>query len=183
ADRRPIWEISYLFEEREIAREEFDVGSIVIRTECMVEELTVPELLGLITRMGMVVDTEYPPLDVTLVGELEYIEPPENLVLLTTDVTDDIKRRYNLILVGGGGIVAGTNQVANPLVKELTEAGKTTIDYTTLDHPRIEYISDPWGKGKDVIIVAGRDRDQTVIAVNKLRQMVINMAKERVEKR
>ena len=80
--------------------------------------------------------------------------------LITTDeaLTENVARNNNLILVGG--------PVANRLVAGLVQRGQSRFDWYT-SPGEIEYV--PNGLyGRDVIIVAGADREKTRAAVLKL---------------
>jgi len=82
---------------------------------------------------------------------------PEALVKLDESITPAMKTSYNLILIGG--------PVANSLVMELVDLGVTEYAFweTATDGACVLIDSDDaWGR--DVLIVAGADRDATAAA-------------------
>ncbi|HPR41789.1 MAG TPA: S-layer protein [Candidatus Methanofastidiosa archaeon] len=82
---------------------------------------------------------------------------PEALIQLDEAVNASLKNTYNLILIGG--------PVANSLVQELVDLSLTTYEQwenaTTGD---LELIEDAYADGRDVLIVAGSDREATAMA-------------------
>ncbi|KYC45143.1 MAG: S-layer protein precursor [Candidatus Methanofastidiosum methylothiophilum] len=83
---------------------------------------------------------------------------PQKLITTDQALTENVARNNNLILVGG--------PVANRLVAGLVQRGQSRVDWYTSPGD-IEYI--PNGLyGRDVIIVAGADREKTRAAVLKL---------------
>jgi len=95
---------------------------------------------------------------------------PMSIVVNDDEVTQTMKIGYNLILVGGPGLVVCVGaepQVANTLTKELIDQGLSTLDWAT-SLGEYEYIPNAFAEGKDVIIVAGADREATRYAVKTL---------------
>ena len=82
---------------------------------------------------------------------------PESLVKLDESIDAAMKNTYNLVLIGG--------PVANALVQELVDLGKTTFEqWENATEGDLEMIDDAYAVGKDVLIVAGSDRDATAAA-------------------
>ena len=95
---------------------------------------------------------------------------PMSIVVNDDEVTQTMKIGYNLVLVGGPGLVVCVGaepQVANTVVKELLDQGLSTIDWDT-SLGEYELIADAFVEGKDVLIVAGADREATRYAVKTL---------------
>jgi S-layer protein (TIGR01564 family) len=67
-----------------------------------------------------------------------------------------MKQEYNLVLIGG--------PVANTIVQELVDLGKTTFEKWDTSEGELELIADAFADGKHVLIVAGKDRDATTMA-------------------
>jgi len=90
------------------------------------------------------------------------VDIPETITLLDSEVTPEITNRYNLILVGGPKV--------NDLVYALRTLGKSTVAYEELGpgNGAIEWIEDAFVEGKDVLIVAGYDREGTRAAAIEL---------------
>jgi len=65
----------------------------------------------------------------------------------------------NLILVGG--------PVYNQIVKDLTNMGASTVNWAA-SPGEWEWIADPFGRGYDVLIVAGANREETRLAAQQL---------------
>ncbi len=89
--------------------------------------------------------------------------PVDKLIArVDSEVTEDDKKEYNIILVGG--------PIVNELVSELEAKGKLTVDYTKLGagNGAIEVIHDAFSQNKDALIVAGSDRVGTMYAAKKL---------------
>ncbi|MBN1785474.1 MAG: S-layer protein [Candidatus Methanofastidiosa archaeon] len=86
-----------------------------------------------------------------------------NLAIRDVQVNVDIKSDYNLILVGG--------PVVNSMVNELIILGITTMEYWTSSYGEYVVFNDAFVNGKDVIVVAGRDRDAT----NKATKSLLNL--------
>lgn len=92
---------------------------------------------------------------------------PQDWVLNDDEIEIGHKVNYNLILVGGPGLVVqpnGENLVCNTLTKELVDLGLSNV-YWNLSTGEYEYIADAFTDGKAVIIVAGADRAATRNAV------------------
>jgi len=82
---------------------------------------------------------------------------PESLVKLDETINAAMKNTYNIVLIGG--------PVANALVQELVDLGKTTFEqWENATSGDLELIEDAYAVGKDVLIVAGSDRDATAAA-------------------
>jgi len=82
---------------------------------------------------------------------------PESLVKLDEVIDAEMKNTYNLVLIGG--------PVANALVQELVDLAKTTFEqWENATDGDLEVIEDAYAVGKDVLIVAGSDRDATAAA-------------------
>ncbi len=83
---------------------------------------------------------------------------PQKLITNDEALLESVAKNNNLILIGG--------PVANRLVAGLVQRGQSKVDWYT-SQGEIEYI--PHGLyGRDVIIVAGADREKTRDAVIKL---------------
>ncbi|MEA1994118.1 MAG: S-layer protein, partial [Euryarchaeota archaeon] len=85
-------------------------------------------------------------------------------------VTVTMKTTSNLVLVGGPGLVVCVGaepQVANTLTQDLVDQGLSTVDWKS-STGEYEYIADAFAEGKDVVVVAGADRDATGAAVESL---------------
>jgi len=78
---------------------------------------------------------------------------PQDLAIKDSEITSDMKSEYNLILIGG--------PVANSVVQEVIALGLTSFDTWATSIGEFHHFTDVFVKGKDVIIVAGRDRDAT----------------------
>jgi len=94
---------------------------------------------------------------------------PMDWIINDDEVTIAHKLNYNLILVGGPGMVLqpnGEELPANTLTKEIVEQGLSEIDWYTSTGD-YEYIEDVYSD-KDVLIVAGADRAATRKAVQDL---------------
>ncbi|MEN6378588.1 MAG: S-layer protein [Methanofastidiosum sp.] len=83
----------------------------------------------------------------------------EKLITYDELLMEDVAKNNNLILVGG--------PVANRLVANLVREGKSKVDWYT-SQGDIEYIPNGLYPGRDVVIVAGADREKTREAVRKL---------------
>jgi len=83
----------------------------------------------------------------------------EKLITYDELLMEDVAKNNNLILVGG--------PVANKLVAGLVQRGVSKIDWYS-SQGEIEYIPNGLYPGRDVIIVAGADREKTRAAVLKL---------------
>jgi hypothetical protein len=88
------------------------------------------------------------------------------LVKLDIEIDSLDKQNFNLVLIGG--------PVANQLSNELEDLGIAPDDgspvdwmYTSLEGD-FKLYSDPYGTGKDVLMVAGADRDATRAAAERL---------------
>ncbi|HOP08754.1 MAG TPA: S-layer protein [Candidatus Methanofastidiosa archaeon] len=83
---------------------------------------------------------------------------PTTLVALDTDVDNDpeLKNQYNLILVGG--------PVANSLVQDLIDLEFTTFAEWDTSSGDAKLYEDVYAFGKDVLVVAGKDRTATAKA-------------------
>jgi len=81
---------------------------------------------------------------------------PQKLITNDEALLENIAKNNNLILIGG--------PVANRLVANLVQNGKSKIDWYT-SQGEIEYIPNGLYPGRDVIIVAGADREKTRSAV------------------
>jgi hypothetical protein len=95
-----------------------------------------------------------------MVGETittHYVDlEPEALVKLDENITTEMKQEYNLVLIGG--------PVANTIVQELVDLGKTTFEKWDTSEGELELLADAFADGKHVLIVAGKDRDATTMA-------------------
>ncbi|MHC1599085.1 MAG: S-layer protein [Candidatus Methanofastidiosia archaeon] len=76
-----------------------------------------------------------------------------SLALKDSELTVDMKSEYNIILVGG--------PVANSIVQEMMALNFTTYDEWALSSGCFKVYKDVFVTGKDVIIVAGKDREAT----------------------
>ncbi|MCS4540876.1 MAG: S-layer protein [Euryarchaeota archaeon] len=77
----------------------------------------------------------------------------KSIAILDSEVTGTIKATYNMILVGG--------PEANEMVKDLVGKKVSKVTWTEAVDGAVEYIADPYGTGKDVLIVAGATREGT----------------------
>ncbi|MFQ6051832.1 MAG: S-layer protein [Candidatus Hydrothermarchaeota archaeon] len=103
---------------------------------------------------------EYMNVVITLVKteitkEISLLKTP--ISRLDTELTPEDFENYNLILVGGPKV--------NILVHELQEEGKLPFNITA-EKPgpgkgAVMFLDNPYGTGKDVLIVAGSDREGT----------------------
>ncbi|RLG69778.1 MAG: hypothetical protein DRO11_07220 [Methanobacteriota archaeon] len=175
------WILEYIYDEFEQEYSDIEVGKIQISFERhneieleAGEEVTLPLEGNPLVDIG-VIDLVLGALTLTIGEETYAIQPgepakipfytaakvPYDLVLLDIEVTNDDKAGYNLIAVGG--------PVFNKLVKELKDLGKSVIAYKDLGpgNGAIEWIQDAFVEGKDVLIIAGSDRDGTTAATNK----------------
>jgi len=110
--------------------------------------------------------TEKEPKVVTHFVEID----PMSITVNDDEVTETMKIGYNLILVGGPGLVVCVGsepKVANMLTKELIDQGLSKVDWST-SLGEYEYIPNAFAEGKDVLIVAGADREATRYAVKTL---------------
>jgi len=95
---------------------------------------------------------------------------PMSIVVNDDEVTDTMKASSNLVLVGGPGLVVCVGaepQVANTLTQELVDQGLSTVNWVA-SIGEYEYIANAFADGKDVVIVAGADREATRHAVENL---------------
>lgn len=83
----------------------------------------------------------------------------EKLITYDELLMENVAKNNNLILVGG--------PVANRLVANLVQSGKSRIDWYN-SQGDIEYIPNGLYLGRDVVIVAGADREKTRDAVLRL---------------
>ncbi len=84
---------------------------------------------------------------------------PQKLITYDEALMESVAQNNNLILIGG--------PVANRHVANLVKNGKSKFDWYN-SPGEIEYIHDGLYPGRDVIIVAGADREKTREAVLKL---------------
>jgi hypothetical protein len=84
---------------------------------------------------------------------------PSSLLRLASEATEEELEMYNLIVIGGPDV--------NPFTKEIVDMGLSQVDWS-LSRGEWELISNPFGYGRDVLIVAGKDRDRTSFAARKL---------------
>jgi hypothetical protein len=83
---------------------------------------------------------------------------PSSLLRLANEVTDT-DMTYNLILIGGPDV--------NLFTREIVEMGLSTVVWSE-SAGEWEYIINPFGYSRDVLIVAGKDRESTSFAARKL---------------
>jgi hypothetical protein len=91
-------------------------------------------------------------------GEKRVVEP-SSLVYLARDVTQEELKYKNLVLIGG--------PEANAYTQRLVEAGISQVPWSA-SRGEWELIEGAFGYGKDVLIVAGKDREATKFAARKL---------------
>jgi hypothetical protein len=84
---------------------------------------------------------------------------PQKLITNDEALLENIAKNNNLILIGG--------PVANDIVAGLVQRGVSKVDWYT-SQGEIEYIPNGLYPGRDVIIVAGEDREKTRSAVLQL---------------
>ena len=92
-------------------------------------------------------------------------------VLYDDEIEESHKKNYNLILVGGPSPPCGKTDPANKITYELVEKGIVKEEYWITDNGSkkgFTYFKDPWGYGKDVIVIAGNDREYTYITGEEL---------------
>jgi len=85
-------------------------------------------------------------------------------VLYDDQIEESHKKNYNLISVGGPCPPCGKNNPANKITYELVEKGVSQKEYWITGRGSKEgftYFKDPWGYEKDVVVVAGSDREFT----------------------
>ena len=84
---------------------------------------------------------------------------PESLIINDNEVTEEMKNKYNIVLIGGPELIGpemppnfhlGKQVIRNPLTIELCEMKHITIKESTYI-----YVPDAFVKGKNAIIVAG----------------------------
>ena len=84
---------------------------------------------------------------------------PESLIINDNEVTEEMKNKYNIVLIGGPELIGpemspnfhlGKQVIRNPLTIELCEMKHITIKESTYI-----YVLDAFVKGKNPIIVAG----------------------------
>jgi hypothetical protein len=84
---------------------------------------------------------------------------PESLIINDNEVTEEMKNKYNIVLVGGPELIGpemspnyyiGKQVIRNPLTKELCDMKNITVKESTYI-----YVPNAFVKRKDVIIVAG----------------------------
>jgi len=107
----------------------------------------------------------------TTTTEIQLVDiDPMSIVVNDDEVTDTMKASSNLVLVGGPGLVVCVGaepQVANTLTQELVDQGLSTVNWVT-SIGEYEYIANAFADGKDIVIVAGADREATRHAVENL---------------
>ena len=100
---------------------------------------------------------------------------PYTMLIRDTEITREMKQEYNLILVGGPGLVlqpTGEKRTANEITEELILNGYSKVNwYVSLG--KFEYIERAFSD-KGVIIVAGKDRESTTVAT----ELLIDKIKE-----
>ncbi|MBU7014649.1 MAG: S-layer protein [Theionarchaea archaeon] len=92
------------------------------------------------------------------VGKERVVEP-SSLIYLAHDVTGEEVECKNLVLVGGPGV--------NSYTRKLVDSGVSQVLWN-VSSGEWELIKDAFGYGKDVLIVAGKDREATKFAAHKL---------------
>ncbi len=90
---------------------------------------------------------------------------PEKLVKLDDEITPNLMEEYNLILVGG--------PAANTIVKKLVEYKYTSEEKWATSEGEMELLKDVYATGKDILIVAGKDRGGTNLAACNLVEMLL----------
>lgn len=92
---------------------------------------------------------------------------PLTLMVHDGDTTPTIKSEYNLILVGG--------PIANNVVRDVIALGYTTLEQWLYSNGDYLFYDDVFATGKDVLIVAGKDRDATNNAARALIDILSSM--------
>lgn len=87
---------------------------------------------------------------------------PLELIKLDIEINKNANTK-NLVLIGG--------PVYNGIVKDLKNAGMSQVNWTN-SLGEWEFIEDPFGRGYDVLIVAGANREETRYAVEELIAMM-----------
>ena len=85
-------------------------------------------------------------------------------VFYDDQIEESHKMKYNFILIGGPCPPCGKTDPANKITYELVERGLSQKEYWITGNGSREgftYFHDPWQYGKDVIVVAGSDREFT----------------------
>ena len=100
---------------------------------------------------------------------------PMSIIVNDTEVTIAMKQRYNIICIGGPGPVVyydekekiwREDEHCNDLTYEMVKTGKSNINWFE-SKGIYEHVSwDPY-IGKEIIIIAGKDREATARAVDK----------------
>jgi len=86
-------------------------------------------------------------------NDKEYLITYNQYILVDNNISTDIKKDHNLILIGG--------PVANTIVKELVQLSYTSFEKWDLSLGDIAYIKNIYGIDRHVLIVAGKDREAT----------------------
>jgi len=106
----------------------------------------------------------------------------KSIIHVTEVVTDDEisendKKTKNLILIGGPGPGVDKINPANKVAYELVEKGITTVEFWRGGKGSDDsyyYFEDAFSSGRDVILIAGKDRETTVEATKKFIQDFLN---------
>gem|GEM_PF-1320486 len=100
---------------------------------------------------------------------------PDLMLVRDTELTKEMKQEYNLIFVGGPGLVlqsSGNKKTANRVTEEIVLGRYSKINwYVSLG--KYEYIERVFST-KNIVIVAGKDRESTTTAT----QLFIEKIKE-----
>ncbi|MHC1609876.1 MAG: S-layer protein [Candidatus Methanofastidiosia archaeon] len=90
---------------------------------------------------------------------------PEKLVKLDYEITPKLIEEHNLILIGG--------PAANTIVKTLVGSKYTSDEKWATSGGEMELLKDVYATGKDILIVAGKDREGTHLAACNLVEMLL----------
>ncbi len=98
---------------------------------------------------------------------------PYTMLVRDTELTREMKDNYNLILVGGPGMVlqsTGEKKVANNVTEEVVLKGDSQVNWFVTTG-KYEYLENVFSE-KDVVIVAGRDRETTGAATELFKEKI-----------
>jgi len=92
---------------------------------------------------------------------------PSKALIIDESVTEDIKKNYNLILIGGPKI--------NLISQELSDLGLTTNEYWDSSKGDIVFLPNPFSYDNDIYIVAGSSSENTNFAAIEFCEKLQNM--------
>jgi len=146
-----------------------NIGDALVYNELTIDDSDDLQHTDLILSSGFTVTQQVITGTATEKTEVEI--DPMSIVVNDDEVTETMKAANNLVLVGGPGLTVDPFseelRICNTLTKELCDQKLSTVDWFN-SLGEYEYIADAFVKGKDVIIVAGKDREATRHAVENL---------------